>query len=298
MKSFLSSVWSRLPGRHQPLQEPLPEQADPYLCNLFIARALRDRTPFLASRLGFTESYCLTEASKPGGATQAIFDRIWRYSGVFPATAEQFHRFEEAYLAALAEVDLLGVMRDPYGAALVRNHKTPALTCRLSSLEPYFCSEPWSQYLEGLRVCVIHPFVESIRRQYEERREKLFFDRRVLPHFNLRLVKAPQNLAGNTDGFESWSQALAWLQDQVMSEDFDVAISGCGAYGLPLGGFIKKQGKICIHLGGAAQTLFGVSGAKWRAIPAFRVFLNKHWRPPLDSERPPGFEKVEDGCYW
>lgn len=298
MKSLLSSAWSRLSGRGEAVEAVLPEQADAYLCNLYIARALKERTPFLASRLGFTESFCLTEASKPGGATQAIFDRIWRYSGVFPANAEQFRRFQDAYLSALSEVDLLGVMRDPYGAALVHQQRTPALICRLSSLEPYFCPEPWSQYLEGLRVCVIHPFVESIRRQYEERREELFFDPRVLPRFDLRMVKAPQNLAGNTDGFESWSQALAWLEDQVMSKDFDVAISGCGAYGLPLGGFIKRQGKICIHLGGAAQTLFGVSGAKWRAIPAFRVFLNKHWRPPLESERPPGFEKVEDGCYW
>ncbi|GAB4165209.1 MAG: hypothetical protein Fur0032_01810 [Terrimicrobiaceae bacterium] len=277
--------------------QPVEEKVDPFLTQQAISRAICTKQPFLASRLGFTESFCLTQSAS-GNANQDLFDRIWRFSGVFPATADQFRAFEAAYLGALMKVDVLGTMKDRYAAFLVNHSRTDALTCRLSSLEPYLFPFPWSEHLAGLRVCVIHPFSESIRRQYSERRNDLFFDKRVLPEFHLRTVKAPQTLAGNTDGHKSWSDALRWLEDQVFSQDFDVAISGCGAYGLPLGGTIKDRGKICVHLGGAAQVLFGISGSKWRKIPAFRVIMNPSWRPPLDSEKPAGAEKVEDACYW
>jgi hypothetical protein len=293
LKKFISTLLNRQSDDFLPVEE----QVDPFLTQQAISRAICEKTPFLASRLGFTESYCLT-ASATGKANQEIYDRIWRFSGVFPATEDQFAKFEELYTAALMEVDVLGTMKDRYTAFVVKHTGTQALTCRLSSLEPYLFPFPWSQHLEGLRVCVVHPFAESIHRQYSERRSELFFDRRILPEFELRTVKAPQTLAGNTDGHSSWSDALRSMEDDVFSKDFDVAISGCGAYGLPLGGTIKKRGKVCIHLGGAAQVLFGISGAKWRKMPPFRVIMNSSWRQALPSEKPPGAETVEGACYW
>ena len=83
-----------------------------------------------------------------------------------------------------------------------------------------------------------------------------------------------------------------------MSQEFDVAILGCGAYGMPVGAHVKKIGKVAIHMGGATQLLFGVSGKRWRDQPAFRAIMTDAWRPPLEIERPPGWETIEDGCYW
>ena len=40
--------------------------------------------------------------------------------------------------------------------------------------------------------------------------------------------------------------------------EFDVAIIGCGAYGLPLAVEAKRMGKQAIHMGGATQVLFGI----------------------------------------
>jgi threonine dehydrogenase-like Zn-dependent dehydrogenase len=37
--------------------------------------------------------------------------------------------------------------------------------------------------------------------------------------------------------------------DEIGKIDFDVAILGCGAYGLPLAAAIKGMGKQAIHLG-------------------------------------------------
>ena len=295
MKEFIRRLFGRPRAAVSGLLEA---QLDAFLVSQFIGAAIVSRRPFLASRLGFTEAQCLTQ---PGGLDHpapAILERIWRFSGVFPATGEQFREFGTRYLAGLGFADLLGLIRTSTEARLVKLYAPAAARCDLGALEPFLYAYPWSQYLEGRRVLVVHPFAHSIMTQYCERREMLFFDPRVLPIFDLRVIKSPQTIAGNTDGFSSWSVALAHLFQEVERKDFDVAIVGCGAYGLPLGAHIKSLGKVAIHLGGATQLLFGVSGKRWRDNPAFRSIMNNSWVSPLESERPPDWEKVENGCYW
>ena len=294
---MLQSLLSKLTSR-QPSAVHLTTTVDGFLAGQRIARAILEGTGFLASRLGFTEALCLSGAEDSRLESEEIRRRLWRYSGVFPDSADEFSRFQKSYLSALGEVDLLGLICGPGERPLYDKYAKDPLRCDLGALEPYFSPKPWSRELAGRRVLVIHPFVDSIRAQYSERREKLFADPDVLPEFELLTIRSPQTIAGNSDGYRSWSAALEEIQGRVARENFDVAIVGCGAYGMPLGAFIKQQGKPCIHLGGATQILFGVSGARWQSQPAFRALMTPAWRPPLESERPPGFEKVEKGCYW
>jgi hypothetical protein len=263
-----------------------------------IGNAIKSGKPFLASRLGFTEARCLAKSEETGAPSDHIFELIWKYSGVFPQTEGAYMTFSRKYLDALKGVDLLGLIKTLPETVLVKKYAPNAATTDLGSLEPYLCETPWSQYLAGKRVLVVHPFAESIASQYREHREKLFLDANVLPPFELRVVRAPQTIAGNTDGFASWSHALEHLIHETEREAYDVAILGCGAYGLPLGAHIKGAGKVAIHLGGATQLLFGVSGKRWRDHPTFRAIMNEYWRPPLVCERPRGWERVEEGCYW
>ena len=45
--------------------------------------------------------------------------------------------------------------------------------------------------------------------------------------------------------------------------NFDIALLGCGGYGLPLCHFIKtKLNKSAIYIGGGLQLLFGVFGGR------------------------------------
>jgi hypothetical protein len=275
----------------------LSPQLDAYLVSQMIGAAIVSKQPFLVSRLGFTEARCLSHPEAKTNPSEFIRDLIWRYSGVFPATAGQFLDFREKYLDALEQVDLLGLIRNPAEKKLVDALAVPPATCDLGSLEPYLHPCPWSKYLVGKAVLVVHPFVESIQSQYAIRKD-LFFNTDVLPEFQLIVIKAPQTLAGNSDGFGSWTHALDSLIQRVSETQFDVAILGCGAYGMPVGAHIKKMGKAAIHLGGATQILFGISGKRWLERPRFRALMTMAWRPPLDSERPPNLDKVEEGCYW
>ena len=276
----------------------LEPQLSAYLTAQLISAAIVGKRPCLASRLGFTEARCLSQPDALQEPSRFVMDLIWKHSGVFPPEKADFQKFGRRYLEALSVVDLLGLIRNPAEKKLVDNHASTVYTCALGDLEPFLHPYPWSKHLAGLKVVVVHPFVESIRQQYEQRRSSLFFNPDVLPEFSLRVVKAPQSLAGNTDGYRSWTDACEHLIEEVLSQEFDVAILGCGAYGMPVGAHVKKIGKVAIHMGGATQLLFGVSGKRWRDQPAFRAIMTDAWRPPLEIERPPGWETIEDGCYW
>lgn len=303
MDKFLNKL-RRMSGRIRKLlgedsPDVLKPQADGYLAGQAIAKHLLHQSPFLASRIGWTEASCIGTFLKNGRKPDAgLQERIWRYSGVYPATAAQFEAFVETYLQALGAVDLLGTLCSPYEKQLVTEFGRSPILTELSSLEPYFSPEPWSQHLAGLRVLVIHPFVESIRSQFENRRTELFVNPRVLPAFELVLVRAPQTIAGNPGELPSWTDALNAMKDEVAGKTFDAAIVGCGAYGLPIGAFVRDLGKPCIHMGGATQILFGVTGARWRESATFRALETPAWSNPLESERPANWRKVEDGCYW
>ena len=133
--------------------------------------------------------------------------------------------------------------------------------------------------------------------QYKKR-ELLFANKDVLPAFELITLKAVQTIAGEQADFETWFDALAYMEHKIDQIDFDVAIIGCGAYGFPLAAYCKKIGKKAIHLGGATQILFGIKGKRWDDLPEVNKFYNEHWVRPLPEETPQQNKKVEGGCYW
>jgi hypothetical protein len=127
----------------------------------------------------------------------------------------------------------------------------------LEDLEPYYHDDPWTTALAGRTELVIHPFERSIKLQWEKR-GVLFSNANVLPEFKLKTLKSVQSLGGEGTGFESWFTALDWMCKQIQNIDFDIAIIGAGAYGMPLAAFIKSLNKKAVHLGGATQILFGI----------------------------------------
>lgn len=80
-----------------------------------------------------------------------------------------------------------------------------------------------------------------------------------MPEFELKVLKAVQTLAGGQDDrFTDWFEALDYMYCEALKMEFDVAIIGCGAYGMPLAAKLKQAGKKAVHLGGVTQILFGI----------------------------------------
>ena len=97
--------------------------------------------------------------------------------------------------------------------------------------------------------------------------------------------------------YNNWFDALDDMIRKVDTVDFDVAIIGCGAYGMPLAAHIKQIGKQAIHLGGATQLMFGIMGKRWDHIPEIHSLVNENWVRPMENETPKCSNDIEAGCY-
>lgn len=257
--------------------------------------------PAMIARFGSTEMKAVLYPLLPRWMRQPVKHRVLHtmrvYSGFFSASEAAICRFSDLMLADMEYLDVLGSWRVEE-RFLCHRFKAATLV-DLASLEPYLSSMPWSALLANKRVLVVHPFVSTIRRQYDEKREQLFADSRVLPAFgSLDLVAAVQTIAGNESRFSDWFDALESMKDEVAAKQFDVAIIGCGAYGFPLAAHVKRLGKQAVHLGGATQILFGIRGNRWDKHPVISSLYNEHWVRPDVTEKPSGAEKVEGACYW
>lgn len=121
----------------------------------------------------------------------------------------------------------------------------------------------------------------------------------ILPEFELKTVKAVQTLAGEKDErFNDWFEALDYMYNQCMKQDFDIALIGCGAYGLPLAVKLKDAGKQAVHVGGALQLFFGIKGARWDNHEKLNKLYNDAWVRPGDEDKVKGSSVVEGSCYW
>lgn len=218
-------------------------------------------------------------------------------AGFFPSTEENLMKFGDMMVEDSKQLDILGSWL-PEEEILKKYFNLSYQSIFLKYLEPYWNNLPWTRYLEGKRVVVVHPFAESIKNQYDNYRDKIFENPMVLPNFtSLRVVKAVQSLGGNSE-FKGWFEALEYMKDKVDQEDYDVCLIGCGAYGFPLAAHVKRMGKQAIHLGGTLQLLFGIRGNRWDNMDEYKPLINEYWTRPKGDEIPQAKDKVENGCYW
>ncbi len=271
--------------------------------NIEISKLLNSKAPIMISRLGSVElavcnNYLSNCVNNQSVWNPKLLFSIKNNAGVFPNNEAIISKFASHYLESSKQIDLLGVWHN-FGEDLVANHFCPRATLApLVSLEPYyFLDKPWSKHLANKKVLVIHPFEETIKKQYQNR-EALFTNPDVLPPFQLITFKAVQSLGQKAEGFKTWFDALESMQDQIKNIDFDTAIIGAGAYGLPLAAYVKQLGKQAIHMGGATQILFGIKGKRWDTHPIISKLYNEHWVYPSGKDKPTNYKNVEDGCYW
>ena len=86
------------------------------------------------------------------------------------------------------------------------------------------------------------------------------------------------------------------MENDIAATEFDIALLGCGAYGLPLAAHVKRLGRKSVHIGGACQVLFGIKGLRWDGHELISRLYNEHWVRPRETERPAGYLAVEAGC--
>ena len=234
-----------------------------------------------------------------------FFKSMKNNAGIFPETIDILERFSERYLQDIPEIDVLGSFNYTEKFMPLRND---VVNVHLECLYPFWVDKPWTLALRGKKVLVLHPFVETIERQYAHR-DKLFANPDVLPDYELKTLRAVQSNAGAKVPYKDWFEALKWMEDEMAKIDFDICILGCGAYGLPVAATVKRMGKKAIHMGGGSQLLFGIKGKRWdndgyhwKDLPqlntSYSSLYNDYWVRPSQSETPKSAKNVEGACYW
>ena len=284
--------------------------------NSLLTKKILENKPYMVARYGSTESRAIlnfllqkNKISEVSAIIKHITGKMniyWKnhpkflnnlveLSGFFPKEEKQLEEFVNLYINESKQLDLLGIWNE-YEEFLDVPEETKL--CKIRELEPWFYDSPWTYALKDKKVLVIHPFEETIIKQYE-RKDLLYKNEKILPDFELKTIKAVQTIAGEKSEFKDWFEALESMKNKMNSTDFDVAIIGCGAYGFPLASHAKKLGKIGIHLGGVTQLLFGIKGSRWENWTHYtelRKNNGKDW--VYANEIPKNYKKIENGCYW
>jgi hypothetical protein len=227
--------------------------------------------------------------------------KLCQQAGFFPNEPSLMYNFTDLMLECFSDTNCVGVWNDsielPLEDYIVNNYAPDAKIIPMGCVSPVYWEKPWSSILQGQKVLVVSPFTESIKKQYA-RRNMLFTDADTrLPKFELKTLKAVLSLAWEQTSFATWFDALKHMRQQMETIDFDIALIGAGAYGMPLAAYAKRMGKKGVHIGGSLQLMFGILGGRWDKV-SFPGECRENWIRPSENETPRNKELVEGGCYW
>jgi hypothetical protein len=268
----------------------------PKASNQFIADLINSKNPFSIIRLR-SESRIFKSYKEQKPILPWYEDMV--NGGLYPLSQDTYDSYAGHIEKGLKSCDALVYfkhLRPQYESIKSYIESSPLL--HLNVNKPYSFREPWSSQLRGKSVLVIHPFVDTIKSQFEKR-DLLFDNKDVLPPFGLTTYKPVQTSGGNLSNHPTWEEALDFMLKEISELYFDIALIGCGCYDIPIATHIKTMmGKQAIIYGGSLQCMFGIKGKRWDNREQGKSFYNKHWVRPSNSEKPIDYKKIEGGCYW
>lgn len=283
------------------------------LCNADAGRVLAEGIlsgrPLSAGRIGLFElaamRMCEFGIEKK---YQLVMDNIYNCAGFFPNDVALLDPFLEEMKSALQEMDYLAPSEQFLENYFINHYtrKEIIISENFELFEICKLKEAWTPALKDKKVLVVTPFAKTVEAQYKKR-EFLFQGTDILPEFQLLTYQALMTIGElRDDRFDTWFDALAFMEKEILALDFDIALLGCGAYGFPLAARIKKAGKQAVHMGGILQILFGIMGKRWDGSGTYDIvkirddiapYYNEYWTYPLE-EKPSETSKVEYGPYW
>lgn len=231
------------------------------------------------------------------------------HDGIYSKNDRELILYCNLYIQSIINMDLFACFSTLYNNTqnYIINHYNISKNSIIHnrSLEPFYQLQenikPWSHYLLGKKVLVINPFVESFKKQLNAG-FTIFKDKRIfLQGQEFVFYKSFQTIAGNHI-HNNWYETFTIMCKDIEKIEFDIALLGCGGYGLPLSNYIKtKLNKSAIYIGGGLQLLFGVMGKRWENNPFWKkIIKDNHCKfiRPSKEERCKNSETIENGCYW
>lgn len=266
--------------------------------NKIIYDHIQSDRPVMIGRLGAVEMRCVYKWMRKKQYTQSERFQALYAAGIFPNNDDTLNQFCSLYTKSMSQCDILGLWNVTAEKRTIKMYCKHSILVASRAIEPYYHIHPWSEGLKDKKVLVIHPFIESIKHQINNRKN-IWPEKNVLPGFSsVEYIKAVQSNAGEKTRFNNWFEAFEYMKEEIVNKDFDIALIGAGAYGFPLAAYIKSSGKQAVQMSGATQILFGIKGKRWDTHPIVSTFYNDAWIRPSLAETPSGAKMVEGGSYW
>jgi hypothetical protein len=286
----------------------------------YIRNAIEEEKGFAMGKLGFSEQHLLGYLpfleSNPSELQIRSYEAILRYHceiqfGVFPTTPIFLKEFAAFYSLSVRSIDILGLFQAEQEKKLIKQNSITA------KLIYYQDTEPDRSIPENISNCYLPLFVNkrilyisSFADLLKERSEKSIFEsvwlntqKKWFYPKSITTIETPYSYVSAKSTHKLYGTSINLYKsicDKIDNQNFDIALIGLGALGLPLASYIKSKGKIAISLGGHLQVLFGVKGARWENDDYWKKnYFNDSWIHMPEKYFPENKDQLADnGSYW
>ena len=143
---------------------------------------IKSNKPFMFCRVGATEGRTIDKWISQKPYSERDIENIRTLSGVFPNDKNSLDQFCEIYTKGISSSDGLFTWGCVGEARAIKKYCSKDIKLlRNDTYNILFYLNPWTLALAEKKVLVVHPFVDTIKKQYQIK-DKLFTNN-VLPEF-------------------------------------------------------------------------------------------------------------------
>lgn len=283
--------------------------------NDIIIKLIQNNKPFMITRLGIgSETQSTYKYSKNEKINKKNINVLSNNAGIYDTNNDIkiLEKYCGHYLDSIKNSSYMATWSinsgiDQEQKYFIEKFNLKSVTTRV--LEPFYIIDqnikPWSNYLKNKKILIIHPFINSFKIQMKNKFK--FFDKNndfiFHPEQEFIFYKSFNTAAGNHI-HKNWLETFKIMCNDIKNINFDVALLGCGGYGLPLCNYIFKDlKKSSIYIGGGLQLLFGIYGKRWETNKDVQKILQKNntisrMIRPIPEDSLKNSNKIEGACYW
>lgn len=274
--------------------------------NELIKDLIDKKEPFFISRLGGSIGILTWNYKANMQIPKNIIIQSQTHDGIYCNNMDDLIKFADIYANSVKNSTYLACFTSLCKQSqdyFLKTYSLKALHSRV--LEPFYSilenETPWTHKLKDKKILVVNPFIDSMKKQLANNFQ-IFKDKQIFLDDQEFIFYKSYNSLANNRPHNNWYETYQVMCNDIKDLDFDIALLGCGGYGLPLCNFIyKKMNKSAIYVGGGLQLLFGVMGKRWENHPMWKKIISENdskFIKPSGDEIINNNNMIENSCYW